>query len=80
MLSDTFRDKTMILLAGGPSLEEHWEKLRELSGREDIVMLCVGKVAQKVLAEKIRPDYLVMTDAKAGTRCRIRGIEIQESR
>lgn len=75
VLSDTFRDKTMILLAGGPSLEEHWEKLRELSGREDIVMLCVGKVAQKVLAEKIRPDYLVMTDAKAGTRCRIRGIE-----
>ena len=47
VLSDTFRDKTMILLAGGPSLEDHWEKLRELSGREDIVMLCVGKVAKK---------------------------------
>lgn len=75
VLSDTFRDKTMILLAGGPSLEEHWEKLRELSDRADIVMICVGKVAKKVLEEKIHPDYLVMTDAKAGTRCRIQGIE-----
>lgn len=74
-LRDIFYDKTMLLLAGGPSLEEHWEKLRMLTGREDIVMLCVGKVAKKVLAEKIRPDYLVMTDAKAGTRCRTQGIE-----
>lgn len=75
VLRSQFEEKTIILLAGGPSLDEHIDTLRQLAGRSDIQIVCVGKVARRVLRAGVRPDYIVMIDGKAGTRWQINGIE-----
>lgn len=75
VLYPEFIGKTMVLLAGGPSLDANLDILREITGRTDIQMVCVGKVARRVLNAGIRPDYIVMIDGKAGTRWQISGIE-----
>lgn len=40
-----------------------------------IILVCVGKIAKKLIAEGIIPDYIVMTDGQTKTGCRISGIE-----
>ncbi len=73
VLRQDFYGKTVILAAGGPSLDEGIEWLRNKG--EDVRLVCVGKVARKLLAAGIRPDYIVVTDGMAKTRWQISGIE-----
>ena len=74
VLQDEFKNKTMVLIAAGPSLDEEIEHLLQMN-REGILIFAVGKVARKLIKAGIRPDYLVMIDAQAKTRWQIRGIE-----
>ncbi len=73
-LQPLFSQKTMILAAAGPSLDDNLEALKNLN-RTDTILVCVGKIARKLLREGIRPDYIVMIDGLRGTRWQIREIE-----
>lgn len=73
VLRQDFYGKKVILAAGGPSLDEGMELLRNRN--EDVRLICVGKVARKLLVAGIQPDYIVMTDGMAKTRWQISGIE-----
>lgn len=73
VLKRDFHGKKVILVAGGPSLDEGIELLRNRN--EDVRLICVGKVARKLLVAGIQPDYIVMTDGMAKTRWQISGIE-----
>ena len=75
VLRADFCRKKMILVAAGPSLDDNLDSLKKAQGKEDIRMVCVGKVAAKLIKYGIRPDYLVMIDAMHGTNWQIRGIE-----
>ncbi len=74
VLQDRFCGKNMILVAGGPSLDENLELLREF-GHSGHLLVCVGKVAKKLVQAGILPDYIVAIDAKEGTKWQISGIE-----
>lgn len=74
VLRGQFAGKSMVLVAGGPSLDDSMEYLRRIQGSETKIV-CVGKVAAKLIKAGIRPDYLIMIDAKLGTQWQIRGIE-----
>lgn len=73
-LKGDFSGKTMILAAAGPSLDEGIEVLCNRD-KKNTVLVCVGKVARKLIQAGVKPDYIVMTDAKAGTKLWIEGIE-----
>jgi len=74
VLEDQFRGKNMVLAAGGPSLDENLDVLKGFD-RSDHFLVCVGKVAKKLVKAGILPDYIVVIDAKAGTKWQIAGIE-----
>lgn len=73
-LKDSFKGKKVILVAAGPSLDDNMELLKKA---KDIgaVIVCVGKVAKKLIFAGIEPDYIVMTDGQQKTVKRIEGIE-----
>lgn len=72
-LKQKFQGKKIIFAAGGPSLDNAMELLKHR--KEESILVCVGKVARKLLAADIQPDYIVMTDGMAKTQWQIRGIE-----
>ena len=72
-LKQKFQGKKIIFAAGGPSLDNAMELLKHR--KEGSILVCVGKVARKLLAADIQPDYIVMTDGMAKTQWQIRGIE-----
>ena len=72
-LKQKFQGKKIIFAAGGPSLDNAMELLK--NRKEGSILVCVGKVARKLLAADIQPDYIVMTDGMAKTQWQIRGIE-----
>lgn len=80
ILKDCFSNKKMILIAGGPSLDNDMDILKKISDdkekyKDSRVITAVGKVAKKLITNGIIPDYIIMTDPKAGTLWQIRGIE-----
>lgn len=73
-LQEKLKEKTMYLVAGGPSLDKSMSALADID-RTQGVIVCVGKVARKLIMAGIRPDYIVMIDGKLGTRWQINDIE-----
>lgn len=71
-LKEKFKGKEVIFAAGGPSLDNSLEFLRKQSER---ILVCVGKVAKKLIMSGIRPDYIIMTDGLYRSRWQIEGIE-----
>lgn len=70
--------KNVILIAAGPSLENELVSLKDVlesNERQNICVICVGKISRKLLENKIKPDYIAVTDAKDSTRWQISGIE-----
>ena len=66
------------MIAAGPSLENELVSLKavlESNERQNICVICVGKISRKLLENKIKPDYIAVTDAKDSTRWQISGIE-----
>ena len=73
-LSGSFKGKKVIFVAAGPSLDDNMELLKKAKGI-GISIVCVGKVAKKLIFAGIEPDYIVMTDGQQKTVKRIEGIE-----
>ena len=74
VLKDTFRGRQVILAAAGPSLDDNLELLKNRDVSKTI-LVCVGKIAKKLIAAGVKPDYIVMTDGHGKTGWRIYGIE-----
>lgn len=60
-------DKTIYLVAGGPSLNKTVSILKHKKDGE--VIICVGTVLERLLQEKIVPDFVIITDPQE-TMCR----------
>lgn len=73
-LKEAFYKKTVLFVAAGPSLEMSFSELMDLD-RSQFVLVCVGKVARRLIQADIYPDYIVMIDGLPGTVWQIRGIE-----
>jgi hypothetical protein len=73
-LKDVFKGKQVILAAAGPSLDDNLEYLKQRDA-SNTILVCVGKIAKKLIDAGVVPDYIVMTDGHRKTGYRIRGIE-----
>lgn len=60
-LKDELENKKLIVVAGGPSLDDDIQYLKNLP--EDYRILAVGRVVKKLLDEGVKPDYFIMVDA-----------------
>lgn len=72
-LQTKFKDKTVVIVAAGPSLLTNIELLKEKP--DDVVVLAVSTVYRKLLGLGIRPDFVIHLDAQAKTYSHLRGIE-----
>lgn len=73
-----FEGKDVILIAAGPSFDLEVENLKEILKsklRNEICVLCVGKMCRRLIKENIIPDFIIMTDANQSTRWQINGVE-----
>lgn len=72
-LREQFAGKTCFVIAAGPSLDHNMQELKRVS--DGGVILATGTVLRKLLAQGIRPDYVIVTDAGAGTYRQIEGVQ-----
>ncbi|MBR9885566.1 MAG: DUF115 domain-containing protein, partial [Oceanospirillales bacterium] len=63
LLSGRYQDKTALILAAGPSLNEHFDWIRE--NRERLVILAVSRIGKILLKENIKPDFFVHVDPQS---------------
>lgn len=70
-----FRDKTVYIVAAGPSLDRNVSQLTACAGRPDSIIVACGTVFRKLLAAGIRPDYVMVTDANPRVVFQIHGQE-----
>lgn len=62
-IKDDFSNKTVILLAGGPSLEKSLDFLKTLSSDDkSYTLLSVGTAYRGLIKNNIVPDYVIITD------------------
>ncbi|MCF0128011.1 MAG: motility associated factor glycosyltransferase family protein, partial [Pseudobutyrivibrio sp.] len=59
-LKGSFCDKTVYLIAGGPSLDKTLDFLKDRP--DSSVLLSVGTISKKLLNAGIVPDYIIITD------------------
>lgn len=57
-----FRDKSVIYIGGGPSLEYYLDYISE--NKSSKILICASTVYRKLLEHSITPDYVVMIDAQ----------------
>lgn len=81
-IQNQIKTRNVVLVAGGPSLDENISFLKQIANdeqyhkiKDNITIICVGKVSRKLLENKIRPDYIIITDAKPTTKWQLAGIE-----
>lgn len=60
MLENTFSDKTVVLLAGGPSLDIALPWVRE--HRKNVVVFAVSRISRQLLEAEIAPDFVFSVD------------------
>ncbi|MCR4691019.1 MAG: DUF115 domain-containing protein [Lachnospiraceae bacterium] len=60
VVRNAFQGKKAIIVAGGPSLDLNIHLLKDLP--EGYIILAVGTVFRKLMAQGIRPDYVIVTD------------------
>lgn len=63
VLRGQFLDKTVTIVAAGPSLDKNVSQLSACAGQRDGVLIACGTVFRKLLGLGIRPDYVLVTDA-----------------
>lgn len=71
-----FENKTVVIVAAGPSLDRNVHLLKER--RENVVIFALGAVLRKLIRLQIPVDYTIITDPKEGTYVQIEGIENSE--
>lgn len=64
-LRDTYKGKTCVILAGGPSLDEDIEWVKK--NQDDLIIFAVSRIARKLIKEDIQPDIVVSVDSKHGS-------------
>ncbi len=64
-LIDSFKGKTAVLLAGGPSLDDLLPWL--LLHRDEVVVIAVSRVSRRLLEVGIHPDFVVSVDPNAAS-------------
>ena len=75
-LKDKWRGEEVLLVAGGPSLDENIMKIKEF--RKGRILLAVGTVVKKLLQEGVKPDYMIITDAKEEMTKQIEGVKTDD--
>lgn len=68
-----FDDKNVVIVAGGPSVDDEMESLKQF--RDDITILSVGTVARKLVNAGIRPDAIIVTDPQDTMYRQVEGLE-----
>lgn len=63
VLRGHFLDKTVTIVAAGPSLDKNVSQLSACAGQQDGILIACGTVFRKLLGLGIRPDYVLVTDA-----------------
>ena len=74
-IKDKFKNRDIVIIGAGPSLDNSINYLRKFLNRDNVVVLCVGKAAKKLISEDIIPGYIVVIDGKKETRWQTKGIE-----
>lgn len=74
-LKAELKNKKLIVVAGGPSLDNDMQYLRELSKAYKI--LAVGRVVKKLLNAGVIPDYIIMIDANEVLLDQIKGMDLE---
>lgn len=69
-----FQDKTVYIVAAGPSLDKNVDMLKQVN-RESNIILATGTVFKKLLKHKIIPDYLMVLDPNQKVYKQIDGVE-----
>lgn len=72
-LRSVFQNKDVYVVAGGPSLDKNIDLLRKRP--KNSVLFTVGTSLRRLLAEKTRPDYVMITDPKRPVYTHIKGLE-----
>lgn len=75
IIKNQFKNKDVVFIAAGPSLDNSFDYLRKISNMSNIIIVCVGKIAKKLISENILPNYIIAIDGKKGTRWQTEGIE-----
>ncbi len=75
-LESDLQGRTVVLVAGGPSLDKNIEELK--ARRADTVVIAVGTIFKKLLSNGIRPDYVVISDAKPFIYGQLEGLEEEQ--
>lgn len=75
-LADIFTGRRVYLIAAGPSLDKNIEELKK--AQKNGILVAVGTVLKKLLRHGIRPDYVVVSDAKANTFAQVQDLECAE--
>lgn len=73
VLRDIFEQKNVVIVAGGPSVDDEMESLKKY--RDDIVILSVGTVAKKLVRAGIKPDAIIVTDPQDTMYRQVEGLE-----
>ncbi len=85
ILKEAWQNKTVFLIAAGPSLDRNlsWlvqffsegtqEELKKR--REESIVLSVGTVYRKLMQEGLRPDYVIFLDANSRMHAQLSGYE-----
>lgn len=73
-LKNICEGKSIISVAAGPSLEEHWDELRELQGKVPII--CCDVLLKKMLEKGIEPDIVTAVERTDTIRKLFQDVEI----
>lgn len=71
-LQEKFENKTVYIIAAGPSLDLNMQELKNIG--DDGVILATGTVLKKMLAAGIQPDYVIIIDAGRSTYIQTEGL------
>lgn len=72
-LREQFKNKTVYLIAGGPSLDKNIHFLKDR--KEDEIVLTVFRSLMRCVEEDVEPDFAIVTDPKPDTGALMNGIE-----
>lgn len=62
VIKEAFRQKTVIYVGGGPSVQLRLDEIIQLRNNEDCVLVCAGTVYRKLIQSNVIPDYVIITD------------------
>ena len=74
-IAGNLKNKSVIFVAGGPSLEYSLEYLKQKTNDSNYITICAGTVYKSLLSRNICPDYVIIIDAQDNIVSQIKGTE-----